>query len=38
MGKPKDLKFGKKKKVKNGKPMGRGTRRAAEWRSKKSKE
>jgi nucleolar protein 12 len=35
-GKPKDLKFGKKKKkAKNSKPAGRGTRRAAEWRSKK---
>ncbi|KAI6783721.1 Nucleolar protein-like protein [Emericellopsis cladophorae] len=34
-GKPKDLRFGKKKKAKNNKPAGRGTRRAAEWRSKK---
>lgn len=37
-GPPKDLKFGKKgkKPAKGGKPMNRGTRRAAEWRKKKA--
>lgn len=34
-GRPKDLKFGKKGKGKKGKPVDRGSRRAAEWRKTK---